>query len=61
MFHFKCEHLEPDCTHEDRDESREALERRSNEHLREHHDHATIDEWIAETFKPSGMTFLRPA
>jgi predicted small metal-binding protein len=61
LFHFKCEQLEADCIHEDQDESREALEQRADDHLREHHNYATIDEWVAETFKPSGLTFLRPA
>lgn len=61
MFHFKCEHLEAGCTHDDEDESRQALESRADEHLREHHGYAHVDEWVAETFKPTGMTFLRPA
>lgn len=60
MYYFKCEHLEPGCTHEDQDESREALERRANTHLEEHHDYSHVDDWVAESFKASGMTFLRP-
>jgi len=36
------------------------LQKRAARQLREHHDFDHVDAWVAETFKATSITFLRP-